>query len=653
MRTARSSSLLATLALVSISASPLLLSCSAAPLGEIVIAIRTDIAIPKDIDRIIIDVTIAKTGESKFTMAYQALDPDHTFKLPATLAFTASETDPGAAVRVRVTALRGDGAPRMVRVVVTTVPADRTVTLPIPIEFLCDGTAETVLDPVTHKAVRDKKGDLVFKSTCDDGMTCSAGKCVDVTVPEVSLASYRGELVFGGGTGKQDGDCFDASGCFEGATFADVNPVDCTIQAGNDVNVALLTQGAGACGASGCFVPLDAESDAGWQPDKNGALRLPPAVCAKIASHELGGVVTAPTGKSPCARKQSSLPICGPFSSAGTYVAPSTAAPIVVASGQQNPVALGLEETPATSRVYWTVRGTFDPTSGSPNSDGAVKRALTTGEEAVVIAKNEASPHDLVVDGLQDVAFWTDASGSSIHTTPLGATVASLLVPNLGRPEGIALDGAKLVWTDLTSNQVSATVLTLGKDVAIYSGTSTVVPAPMPAGNAPRRVAAASEIVCWTYEDKLASTNGVVACNDGTSSTAAAQMVATPRSIALVITAPGAAGTVYFASFADRKDGGGVYSVSSKGGPITHLSKGHAGFPDGEDYPNGLAVDKGVVYWTSRTRGAVMRLEGGTLTEIASHQINPGAIVVGNDAVFWVNEGTVDRFDGAIVRHTK
>ncbi|MEP7120261.1 MAG: hypothetical protein ABJE95_05085 [Byssovorax sp.] len=637
--------MLAALALVS--GLPLLLSCSPAPLGEIVIAIRTDIAIPKDIDRIIIDVTIAKTGESKFTMAYQALDPAHTFKLPATLAFTASATDPGAAVRVRVLALRGDGAPRMVREVVTTVPADRTVTLPIPIEFLCDGTTEMVLDPLTKEPVRDKKGDLVFKSTCDDGMTCSAGKCVDVTVPEVSLASYSGALIFGGGTGSQDGDCFDAASCFEGSTFADVNLGNCTIQAGNDVNVALLTQGAGSCGASGCFVPLDAESDAGWQPDQNGALRLPPAVCDKIKSRELGGVVTAPAGKSPCARKASSLPICGPFSSSGKYVAPSATAPIVVASGQQNPVALGLEETPAASRVYWTVRGTFDP-NGNPSSDGAVKRAQTTGEEAVVIAKDQPSPHDIVVSGSQGVAFWTNASGSAIGATALGSPMAMALISNLGRPEGIALDGTTVVWTDLTSNQVSSTQFTLGKGGTISSGPSVVVPGPSPMGSAPRRIAAANGLVCWTYEDKLDSTNGVVACNDGTGAIPAASTVATPRSIALVPTGVGAGATVYFASFADRNHRGGVYSVASTGGGTPTLVNA-----DGEDYPNGLAVDNGVVYWTSRTRGAVMRLKGGTLTEIASHQINPGAIVVGKDAVFWVNEGTVDKADGAIVRSAK
>ena len=651
MRTIRHPGPLATLALLS--ALPLVLSCTTAPLGEIVIAIRTDIAIPKDVDRIVIDVTLAKSGESKFHMAYQALDPDHTFKLPATLAFTASETDPGAALRVRVLALRGEESARMVREIVTTVPKDRTVVLPVPIEFLCDGTAETVKDPLTGELVRDPEMKLIFKSTCDDGMTCSVGKCVDSTVPEVSLVSYDGALVFGGGTGNQDGDCFDAASCFDGATFADVNVVNCTIQAGNDVNVALLTQGAGACGASGCFVPLDAESDAGWQPDQGGALRLPEVVCKKLQSHELGGVVTAPAGKSPCARKQSSLPVCGPFSSAGKYVAPSATAPIVVASGQQNPVALGLEETTAGHRVYWTVRGTFDA-GNNPNSDGAVKRSLTTGEEAVVIAKDQASPHDLVVSGSQGVAFWTNASGGAIMTTTLDEPTLTLLIPGLGRPEGIALDvGPKLttlVWTDLTSDQVSQAPITFGGGA--MDGMSTVIPAPMPAASAPRRVAASSGLRCWTYEDKLDSTGGVVACNDGSKSIAAAAMVRTPRSIVLGAVS-GGVGTVYFASFADRKDGGGVYSVSSAGGAVTHLSKGHAGFADGEDYPNGLAVDGGVVYWTSRTRGAVMRLEGGALTEIAKDQINPGAIVVGSDGVFWVNEGTVDKSDGAIVRHAK
>jgi hypothetical protein len=644
----RSHGTLATLALLS--ALPFASSCSTTPLGEIVLAIRTDIAIPKDVDRIIIDVTLAKSGESKFNTEYDALQPDHTFKLPATLAFTASETDPGAAVRVRVLALHGDGSPRMIREVVTTVPTDRAATLPIPIEFLCDGTAVVVTDPITGKPIRNSKGDLAFKSTCDEGMTCSAGKCVDVSLPEVALADYSGGLVFGGGTGKQDGDCFDAASCFDDATIADVNLGNCTIQAGNDVNVALLTQGAGSCGPSGCFVPLDAESDAGWQPDKNGALRLPPAVCKKLKSHTLGAVVTAPAGKSPCARKQASLPICGPFSSAGKYVAPSTTAPIVVASSQQNPVALGLEEINGTSRVYWTTRGTFDANS-NPLSDGAVKRALTTGGEAEILAKDQASPHDLVISASKGYAFWTSASGNAIMVSQLEKPAAAPLIPGLARPEGLALDGLTMVWTDLTSNQVSEVALTLKDMTLMYDKTPpTVLMAPNPSAGAPRRVVAANGLRCWTYEDTLGSKLGVVACNDGKTSTAVAQMQSTPRAIALVPAASPGSGTVYFANFADHTAGGGVFSVSSDGSGLTDLTKGLA---DGEDYPNGIAVDGSTVYWTSRTRGAVMRLEGGALTEIASHQRNPGAIVVGTDAVFWVNEGTVDKADGAIVRHAK
>ena len=653
MRTPRSFGSLATLALLS--ALPLVLSCSTTPLGEIVIAIRTDVSVPKDVDRILIDVTIAKTGASVFNHDYVALDPSQSFKLPATLGFTASETDPGAALRIRVVALRGKSTPRMIREVVTTVPADRTVVLPIPIEFLCDGMATLVTDPATGDPVLDAHSNLIFKSTCPEGTTCSVGQCVDFNTTATALEDYNGPQIFGGGTGHEDGECFDAAACFDGAPFAVVNMKDCTITAGNDVNVGLVTQGGGSCGASGCFVPLDAESDAGWQPDTNGALRLPSAVCDKLATHAIGGVVTAPAGKSPCARKAASLPICGAFSSAGTYVAPSTTAPVVVASGQQNPVSLALEETSSASHVYWTTRGTFDKDS-NPQADGAVKRVETTGDEAVTIAEAQASPHDLAVLAGKGLVFWSNASGGAIMTSRLEPTKPRPLIMGLGRPEGVAVDNLNMVWTDLTSNQVSSAVFSIDSVGAQHSGTTKVLLTPDAMASAPRRVAASNGLWCWTYEIKLDSSGGLVACLDATKPgnvpIAVATGLSTPRSIAVVTSAAGV-GTVYFASFDAQTGHGGVYSVPSTGGKPTQISAGHAGFKDGEDYPNGIAVDSGVVYWTSRARGAVMRLEGGTLTEIASHQNNPGAIMAGKDAIYWVNEGTVDVPDGAIVRHIK
>lgn len=649
MRTIQSWTMLAML-----SALPFALSCSTSPLGEIVLAIRTDVSIPKDIDKIVIDVTLAKTGEVKYHVPYAALEPDHTFKLPATLAFTASKEDPGAAVRVRVIASRGDEDPRMIRDVTTTVPADRTVTLPIAIEFLCDGSAKRVTD-TAGKPIRDADGDLVFQSTCGEGMTCSAGKCVDATVPSATLAVYDETTIFGGGTASGDGDCFDAATCFDGATRAVVEMVDkkiCRITAGNDVNVALVTQGAGMCGASGCFVPLDAESDSGWQPGPDGTLRLPPAVCEKMMEEggAVTGVVTAPAGKSPCARKQGALPICGPFSSSGKYTPLNPNTPVVVASGQQNPVSLVVAETTIESHVYWTTRGTFDA-SNNPKSDGTVKRAQITGEQAVEIASAQASPHDLVHSGDKGFVFWTNASGGEIMGAPLTTLVATPLLGKFGQPEGIAIDDATLVWTDLMSNQVSEVLLAFKKDQAV-PGVPKLLDQVSPLGTGPRRVVAASGLRCWTYEEKLDSQGGVVACNDGKASIAVATGQSTPRSLALVPDGKGQ-GTVYFANFADHAKGGGVFEVSTAGGAVKNLTQGHAGFPDGEDYPNGVAVDGSVVYWTSRTRGAVMRLEGGVLKEIARQQNNPGAIAVGTDAIYWVNEGTADKPDGAIVRLRK
>jgi hypothetical protein len=78
------------------------------------------------------------------------------------------------------------------------------------------------------------------------------------------------------------------------------------------------------------------------------------------------------------------------------------------------------------------------------------------------------------------------------------------------------------------------------------------------AAPAPRRVAASSGLTCWTYEDELDTTNGVVACNDGLSSTVVASTQSAPRAIAL---GDGPSkGDVYFANFAARGDGkkGGI-----------------------------------------------------------------------------------------------
>jgi hypothetical protein len=72
----------------------------------------------------------------------------------------------------------------------------------------------------------------------------------------------------------------------------------------------------------------------------------------------------------------------------------------------------------------------------------------------------------------------------------------------------------------------------------------------------------------------------------------------------------------------------------------------------GEAFPNGLTVDGGAVYWTSRSEGTVKRALGGTISTLAKGQQNPGAIAMKDGTVYWISEGTSDQPDGAIMKLT-
>lgn len=268
---------------------------------EIVVAISTDLALGKDFD--VLQVQVSEGGKSKFNQAYLRLgESDAEAQFPATIGFFSSDSG-GESIRIRVSARVMDalGPVRILREAVTTIPKNRVALLTLPLDFLCDGSGTS------------EGGVDVENTFCGDDQTCVAGACVSNKVDSSTLPDYSPRDVYGGG----NGDCFDVTACFEGATAAEVDAAACTIagDGGAPRNVALETvAGDGVCDGDGddrrCLVALDAGSDDGFRVEEDGRIQLPPAVCEQMANGKIAAVVTAPA--TDCAQKTAGLPTCGP-----------------------------------------------------------------------------------------------------------------------------------------------------------------------------------------------------------------------------------------------------------------------------------------------------------------------------------------------------
>lgn len=631
-------------------------ACSTKPNGQLMLALQTDMSLPKDIDRIRIEVTRADSGAEIFKKDFERLGTDKAIRLPATLGLIAPQ-DVSDAIKVRIIATQGsDDSVRVLREIVTTIPTERTATLPITLEFLCNGSGEAERDQ-NNKVKRDASGVVLVKNTCPDKQTCVAGLCAPSEVPSQDLPDYVEADFPGGGTGNGDGPCFDTSTCFTNGAdvvldldgFRASNQTVCKAPATGDINIALRTQGGGICGPSGCFVALDAGGPSGWTAGNAGEIVLPAGVCVKAVAGEVVGLVTAPVGTDTCQKKQSSLPTCS--QSDGSV--PDPKQPRLVAPGQTHPVALAI----ADDKIIWTSRGTFAK-DGTPNGNGSVKIVPFEGGQAVTIAAGQASPHDIAVDAARYFAVWTNAGSHQImwasfadsSVTPIGKP----LIDGLLQPEGIAVNAQTVYWTELASQkvyQLGTEVLDGALVLAANAKPVELLP-PSPPGISPRGIAAAKNAVCWTYEDKLMTSAGVVACSLKSQTVAIATKQRTPRAIAMSVDVNGNATAVYWANFDARsKDpllpGGGIWKVDLSG-----TTPGLPVLIAEEAYPAGLAVDPdGQIFWTSRSSlGAIMTLKKGDAapTVLVKDQRNPGSIVATADTVFWINEGTTNLAEGAV-----
>ena len=300
-----------------------LVACSSSekPRGQLMVAVATDMSVPKNLDQVEVLVSLPDGTQQRLDYPILPSSPNPVGKpMPGTLALIPPNAG-GQIVRVRLIAQQdsasGDPLSRVVREAIVKVPTDRVALLPMPLHWLCDGLLK-----------KDKDGTYI--PACDDpDQTCLAGKCVDAHVAVESLATYDPALVFGGGDEQGNGGtCIDVQACFAKAKLT-MPADDCTLpvssaidQGTYNVAIELSADSDGECTEgkdSRCFLPLDHQADEGWQVS-GGRVQLPPAVCERIADGKALGVAVTTA----CPSKDPSQPICGPWTNVST---PSTDTP--------------------------------------------------------------------------------------------------------------------------------------------------------------------------------------------------------------------------------------------------------------------------------------------------------------------------------------
>ncbi|WP_437690603.1 hypothetical protein [Sorangium sp. So ce176] len=605
--------------------------CSAPATGELMVAIQTDMAVPKDLDQI--ELQVLSDGKPIISRDRNQLGPDHA-QLPGTRGLTVSE-DPSREIRIRVRALLGDRI-RVEHTVLTTVPEDRVATLWVPLHFLCgvDAGEGEAREP-------DAEG------ACPDDPACAAAACGERRVSAASLPDYAERNVLHHA-------CFDAATCFEGASpveEGDLDPADCTIAARDGgVNVAIATEGDGACGAAGCFVPLDAESDFGWRRRDDGRIALPKALCSPGRLARLGVVVSPVTPA--CPPKQIAQPLCPA----------AEGRPVVLAARQRSPVSLAVSET----GVLWTEQGTLSDEHEDlePNVDGAVKRVAREGGPPETIASKQAAPRHLALADSGEV-FWTNRGVAGAAATALmrwlprgGNAKPWLNVEQLGFSgslEALALDGESLFWTQLPDGGALGRV-----GFAALDPRDEPAPETLDGTHRANRLAAANNVVCWTDV-------GPDSAEDG----AAKGSVRCKKRRASEIVSVGAGERKPYGIALDAENPAEVFWVNFEGEVVRASLDGARRDVIVQDLgapgPYGIALDERQVYWTNRLQGTVNVLRrdappgsacGDGACTLAAGQNNPGAIAVDGEAIYWINEGSpvvgpTGKADGAVVRLAK
>ncbi len=262
----------------------------------LVVSISSDMAVPKDLDAVGVEV---RRGGKVESFRLHPLDAGRR-TLPIVLSVAPGRDD--APVELRIGAWK-DRALRVVREAATVVPRNRRAHLAIQINWLCDGQ-------VAPGATQDDAARV--RSSCGDGLTCLQGECRSRDVDPLTLPTWDPAQAPTPDEARRRGDCLDVSTCLgRGGMNVTPDSAACTIRrpaaaVGLNVAMTLPPGSAGVCDGRSCFIPIDGfRLDGGWQ-EQGDRVILPPAVCRHLADGRITGLVVSAS----CPTKTVSVPVC-------------------------------------------------------------------------------------------------------------------------------------------------------------------------------------------------------------------------------------------------------------------------------------------------------------------------------------------------------
>ncbi len=271
----------------------LLAACSVdnRPGYGLLLQVDTDLATPKDLDRVHVEIT--QSGTTVLDELYAIGSDDE----PPPLAIPVTYRGDSAPAQFKVVGYRS-GQERVERFAITTIPSARWAILRMRLQYLCVG----------QSAAAGGEG-------CEKNHTCVQGECKPATLDESELPDYQMPEPVKTGSATSSGGvavCFDAVRCFDNASEAQLEE-DCSFAINPEIgaeqlNVALRLArgGVGTCGSSGCYVPFDSDTEGFvFEP---GRVRLPGRVCERLQASgtEVLGVIFS----NGCSAKRAGVAVC-------------------------------------------------------------------------------------------------------------------------------------------------------------------------------------------------------------------------------------------------------------------------------------------------------------------------------------------------------